>query len=68
MLDVELDDGRTPAGRFPPIDEERLQALDGAALGQLSAEASVPVYMALASLSHFRDLIQRKNRRRAASR
>ncbi|RZA32735.1 MAG: peptidase [Lysobacteraceae bacterium] len=70
VLDVELDDGsQHRLAGFHTINEERLQALDEAALGQLQRAGHLePVYMALASLSHFRDLIQRKNRLRAGGR
>lgn len=70
VLDVQLDDGsHNRLAGFHTIDEERLQALEGAALERLARDGHLlPIYMALASLSHFRDLIERMNRRRAAGR
>ena len=54
---------------FHTLDERRQQALDGSALEQLSRDGHLlPAYMVLASLSRFRDLIERMNRRRAAGR
>ena len=70
VLDIQLDGGSLArlAG-FHTIDEARLQALDGAALERLSRDGHLlPVYMVLASLSRFRDLIERMNRRRGAAR
>lgn len=67
VLDIELDDGAQ--GRlagFYTINEDRLAALDAGALGQLHRAGHLePVYMAIASLSQFRGLIERKNRRHA---
>jgi hypothetical protein len=64
VLDITLDDGSlNRLAGFYTINEERLAALDDAALGRL-----LPIYMALASLSNFRSLIDRKNRRHAAGR
>lgn len=70
VLDVQLDDGsHNRLAGFHTIDEARLQALDGAALERLSRDGHLlPIYMVLASLSRFRDLIERTNRRRAAGR
>ena len=65
VLDIQLDDGSEHrlAG-FYTIHEERLRALDGAALDRLHRQGHLePVYMAVASLAHFRDLIDRVNRR-----
>lgn len=69
-LDVQLDDGtENRLVGFHTIDEARLQALDGAALEQLARDGHLlPIYMVLASVSRFRDLIERMNRRRAAGR
>jgi hypothetical protein len=70
VLDVELDDGSTNrlAGYYA-INEDRLRALDAAALGDLHAAGYLePVFMAVASVSRFRDLIDRMNRSRAAAR
>ena len=70
VLDVHLDDGsHNRLAGFHTIDEARLQALDGMALeGLARAGHLLPIYMVLASLSRFRDLIERMNRRRAAGR
>ncbi len=70
VLDIRLDDGSdNRLAGFHTIDERRLQALDGSALEQLSRDGHLlPAYMVLASLSRFRDLIERMNRRRAAGR
>lgn len=65
VLDIQLDDGSEHrlAG-FYTIHEERLRALEGAALDRLHRQGHLePVYMAVASLAHFRDLIDRVNRR-----
>ena len=70
VLDVELDDGSLNrlAGYYA-IDEDRLRALDAATLGELHAAGHLePVFMAVASVSNFRDLIERMNRRRAGGR
>ena len=67
VLDVELDDGSLNrlAGYYT-INEERVRALDAGALGELHAAGHLePVFMAMASVSHFRDLIERMNRSRA---
>lgn len=68
VLDTELPDGSASrlAGLYT-IDEERLAALPGAALEQLQrAGRLLPIYMAVASMSRFRDLIERRNRLHAA--
>lgn len=67
-LDVELDDGSlNRLVGFYTINEERLRALDAAALDELHRAGHLePVYMVIASVSRFRDLIARMNRRRAA--
>lgn len=65
VLDIQLDDGSEHrlAG-FYTINEERLRALDGAALERLHRQGHLePVFMAVASLAHLRDLIDRVNRR-----
>ena len=67
VLDVELDDGSLNrlAGYYT-INEERVRALDAGELGELHAAGHLePVFMAMASVSHFRDLIERMNRSRA---
>lgn len=69
-LDVELDDGSINrlAGYYA-INEDRLRTLDAAALGGLHAAGHLePVFMAVASVSNFRDLIERMNRSRAGGR
>lgn len=70
VLDAQLADGQAlRLAGFHTIDEERLQALEGAALEQLSREGHLlPAYMVLASMSRLRDLIERTNRRHAAGR
>lgn len=70
VLDVELDDGTLNrlAGYYT-INEDRLRALDAEALGRLHAAGHLePVFMAVASVSNFRDLIERMNRRRVGGR
>jgi hypothetical protein len=69
VLDITLDDGSdNRLAGFHTIDEARLQALDGAALEHLARGGHLlPIYMVLASLSRFRDLIERMNRRRVAA-
>lgn len=69
-LDVELANGtRHRLAGFFTIHEERLAALDGAAIAALHGAGHLaPVYYALASLSKFRDLIDRRNARDAAGR
>ena len=64
-LDVTLDDGaRNRLVGFHIIDEDRLAALDGAALADLHAGGHLePMYMAIASLAHLGDLVDRRNRR-----
>ncbi len=68
-LDVTLDDGsQNRLSGFYTINEERLAALDAAALDSLhKAGWLAPIYFQLASLSNFRALIDRKNARRAAA-
>ncbi|MCW5580881.1 MAG: SapC family protein [Luteimonas sp.] len=70
VLDVELDDGSLNrlAGYYT-VNEDRLRGLDAAVLGRLHAAGHLePVFMAVASVSNFRDLIERMNRRRAGER
>ncbi|MET0718801.1 MAG: SapC family protein [Pseudoxanthomonas sp.] len=69
-LDVELDDGSlNRLVGFYTIDEEKLRALDGTALQQLHRNGFLePLYMAVASVSRFRDLIDRMNRVHAGGR
>ncbi len=69
-LDIELDDGSLNrlAGYYI-INEERLRGLDAGALGPLHAAGHLePIYMAVASVSNFRGLIDRMNRSRAGGR
>lgn len=70
VLDVELDDGsQNRLTGFYVINEERLASLAGAVLERLSKAGHLqPAYMAIASLSHFRDLIKRQNRLHARDR
>jgi len=67
-LDITLDDGsQHRLGGFYTIHEERLAALDAATLDRLhKAGYLAAIYFQIASLSNFRDLIDRKNRRHAA--
>ena len=67
-LDVELRNGSVNRlGGFHAIHEERLRALDSAALDELHRAGFLEaVFMAVASVSRFRDLIERMNRRHAA--
>lgn len=69
VLDIKLDDGSdNRLAGFHTIDEARLHALEGTALERLSRDGHLlPIYMVLASLSRFRDLIERMNQRRAAA-
>lgn len=66
-LEVPLNDGsRHSLVGYHTIAEEQLAALDGTALGDLQAKGHLlPIYMALASLSRFGDLVARKNARLA---
>jgi hypothetical protein len=64
-LDMRLADGtdHRVAGYYT-INEERLAALDGQQLEGLNSKGYLlPVFMAIASLSNIRELIERKNRR-----
>lgn len=69
-LDVQLDDGsRVTLTGLHTIAEERLRALDGDALARLSREGHLEsAYMAVASLSNLRILIERMNRAHAGDR
>ncbi|MET1163170.1 MAG: SapC family protein [Pseudoxanthomonas sp.] len=69
-LDVELDDGSlNRLVGFYTINEEKLRGLDGTALQQLHRNGFLePLYMAVASVSRFRDLIDRMNRTHAGGR
>ena len=67
VLDVEADDGsQNRLAGFHTINEERLAKLDPQAIGELHAQGWLtPIYMTIASTSHFRDLIERYNKRLA---
>ncbi|WP_046658124.1 SapC family protein [Lysobacter capsici] len=69
-LEIRLDDrSELRLTGFHTIDEQRLSELDAAALHELSQAGYLQAaYMALASMSHLRDLIERMNRRHAADR
>lgn len=70
VLDVELDDrSQHRLTGFYTINEERLGALDAGALERMHKAGYLQaIYMAIASQSHFRDLIERRNRLHAARR
>ena len=63
-LEVMLEDGsKNRLVGFHTIDEDRLRALDEAALGELHAAGHLmPIFMAVASLANIGDLVERKNR------
>jgi hypothetical protein len=69
-LDIQLEDGsQNRMSGFYTIHEERLAALSGDAAASLhKAGYLAAIYYVLASLSNFRYLIDRKNRRNAARR
>ena len=62
-LEVPLSDGsKHSLVGFHIIDERKLQQLDGDALADLHAHGHLlPVFMAVASLSHFAELVDRKD-------
>ncbi len=62
-LDIELNDGsQKRLMGFHTINEEALYELGGDVLGDLNEKGFLlPIYMAVASLSNIRDLIDRKN-------
>jgi len=64
VLDIELDDGsQNRLAGFYTIHEERLMALSGERLERLNRAGYLSaIHMAIASLSQFRALIDRKNR------
>jgi hypothetical protein len=68
VLDVELNDGsQHRLAGFYTINEERLNELGGDALEKLNRNGHLlAIYMAIASLSNLRALIDRKNRQLAA--
>jgi len=67
VLDVQLDeDTHNRLMGYYTIHEDRLRELDGDVLGELSKAGYLePTYMAIASLSHMRDLIERYRQRQA---
>ena len=69
-FDLTLDDGsQNRLSGFYTIAEERLASLDPGAIAELhSAGYLPPIYFAMASLSNFRALVDRKNKRDAARR
>lgn len=62
VLDIELGDGsQNRLAGFHTINEERLEALPGSDLERLARAGHLqPIYMAIASLSNFRALIERQ--------
>lgn len=64
-LEVPLKDGsKNSLVGFHIVNEERLRRLGGAALGELHAAGHLmPIFMTLASLSHFAELVRRTNDR-----
>jgi hypothetical protein len=68
VFDVELADGsQHRLAGFYTINEERLHALDGQALEQLSRAGFLqPIYMVIASLSNLSVLAERKRRAHVA--
>ncbi len=66
-LEITLDDGSTNRlVGFHVVNEDRLRALDGDALGDLHRDGHLmPLFMAVASLGKVTDLIARRNRRMA---
>jgi hypothetical protein len=70
VLDIELRDGaQYRFGGFFTIQEERLSKLDSVALGKLHEKGYLQaIYMVVASLARFRDLIERANRLHADQR
>jgi hypothetical protein len=70
VLDIQLDDGsQNRLGGFYTIKEERLLELNGAVLERLNRAGHLhAIYMAIASLSNFRALIERVNKLNAGDR
>jgi hypothetical protein len=68
VADIELKDGsQHRLTGFSTINEDRLAALPGETLDSLHRAGHLQaIYMVLASMSHFRSLIERKERRLAA--
>ena len=67
VLDVEAaDESQNRLAGFHTINEERLRALDAAALAELHSQGWLAaVFMVVASTAHLRDLIERYNKRLA---
>jgi hypothetical protein len=67
VLDIELGDGtQNRLAGFHTINEERLESLPGSELEHLAKAGFLQsIYMAIASLSNFRALIERQQRRHA---
>ena len=67
VLDVEAADGsQNRLAGFSTINEERLARLDASAIVELHAQGwLVAIFMVVASMTHFRDLIERYNKRLA---
>jgi hypothetical protein len=66
-LDIEAADGsQNRLAGFSTINEDRLARLDAAAIAELHAQQWLPaIFMVVASMTHFRDLIDRYNKRLA---
>jgi hypothetical protein len=64
-LDIEAADGsQNRLAGFSTINEDRLARLDAAAVAELHAQQWLPaIFMVVASMTHFRDLIGRYNKR-----
>ena len=64
-LDIEAADGsQNRLAGFSTINEDRLARLDAAAIAELHAQQWLPaIFMVVASMTHFRDLIERYNKR-----
>lgn len=69
VLDIELGDGsQNRLAGFHTINEERLEALPGGDLERLARAGHLqPIYMAIASLSNFRTLIERQRQAHAGN-
>ena len=70
VLDIQLNDGsQNRLAGFYTIKEERLLGLNGAVLERLNRAGHLhAIYMAIASVSHFRALIERVNKLNAGER
>ena len=64
-LDIQAADGsQNRLAGFSTINEDRLARLDAAAIAELHAQQWLPaIFMVVASMTHFRDLIERYNKR-----